>query len=98
MNDTDASNTYRVLRLAIDEIDRSEGRIALFDLAASMGMSASHFQRIFSKWVGISPKKYHQYLTLEHSKQLLRDHHSLLDTALESGLTGTDHLHNLFIT
>ena len=98
MTDTDASYTYRVLRLAIDEIDRSEGQITLFDLAASMGMSASHFQRIFSKWVGISPKKYHQYLTLEHSKQLLRDHHSLLDTALESGLSGTGRLHDLFIT
>ena len=75
MTDTDASYTYRVLRRAIDEIDRSEGRITLFDLAASMGISASHFQRVFSKWVGISPKKYQQYLTLEHSKQLLRDNH-----------------------
>ena len=98
MNDTDASYTYSVLRRAIDEIDRAEGRITLFDLAASMGMSASHFQRVFSKWVGISPKKYHQYLTLEHSKQLLRDHHSLLNTTLESELSGAGRLHDLFVT
>ena len=98
MTDLDASYTYRLLRRAINEIDRSEGRITLCDLAASMGMSASHFQRIFSKWVGISPKKYQQYLNLEHSKQLLRDHRSLLDTALENGLSGTGRLHDLFIT
>ncbi len=98
MTDKDDSCTYRVLKRAIEEIDHSEGRITLTDLAASIGMSATHFQRLFSKWVGISPKKYQQYLELEHSKQLLRDHHSLLDTALESGLSRTGHLHGRFIT
>ena len=98
MTDKDDSCTYRVLKRAIEEIDHSEGRITLTDLAASIGMSATHFQRLFSKWVGISPKKYQQYLELEHSKQLLRDHHSHLKTALESGLSGTGRLHDLFIT
>ena len=98
MIDTDASYTYHVLKRAIDEIDRSEGRITLYDLAASMSMSVPHFQRLFSKWVGMSPKKYLQYLKLEHSKQLLRDHHSLLETTLKRGLSGTERLHDLFIT
>ena len=98
MTDTDASFTYSVLKRAIEEIDRSETQITLFELAARVGMSAPHFQRLFSKWVGISPKKYQQYLTLEYSKQLLRDHHSLLDTTLESELSGMRRLHDLFLT
>ena len=91
MTDLESSYTYGVLKRAIAEIDRSGGQITLSDLAASVGMSAPHFQRLFSKWVGVSPKKYQQYLTLEHSKQLLSEHHSLLDAALESGLSGTGH-------
>ena len=98
MTDLESSYTYGVLKRAIAEIDRSGGQITLSDLAASVGMSAPHFQRLFSKWVGVSPKKYQQYLTLEHSKQLLSEHHSLLDAALESGLSGTGRLHDLFIT
>ena len=70
MTDLESSYTYGVLKRAIAEIDRSGGQITLSDLAASVGMSAPHFQRLFSKWVGVSPKKYQQYLTLEHSKQL----------------------------
>ena len=98
MNKTDASSTFRIIRRAMDEIDRSEGAVNLSDLGASMGMSASHFQRLFSKWVGISPKKYQPYLALDHSKQLLRNHHFLLDTAFESELSDTERLHDLFIT
>ena len=98
MTDIDTCYTYRFLKRAIEEIDRSEGRITLSGLAASMGISVPHFQQLFSKWVGISPKKYQKYLTLEHSKQLLRDHHSLLDTALASRHSGTERLHDLSIT
>ena len=98
MTDTDASYIYYVLKRAIEEIDDSEGQITLADLAARMRMSVTNFQQLFSKWTGISTKIFKHYLTFEHSKQLLRKHHSRLDTALESGLSGKGRLHDFFIT
>ena len=67
-------NTYHfeVMRRAIDLIDGSANEpLALADLAAQMNMSAAHFQRLFSQWVGVSPKRYQQYLALDHAKSLL---------------------------
>ncbi|MEC9432693.1 MAG: bifunctional helix-turn-helix domain-containing protein/methylated-DNA--[protein]-cysteine S-methyltransferase [Pseudomonadota bacterium] len=66
-------------------------------LAARMGLSPAHFQRLFSRWVGVSPKRYLQWLTLDHARALLRDRHSLLDAALDSGLSGPSRLHDLFL-
>lgn len=62
-----------------------------------MGMSGPHFQRIFSRWVGVSPKRYQQYLTLSHAKSLLQNSFSTLDTAHASGLSGSGRLHDLFL-
>jgi AraC family transcriptional regulator of adaptative response/methylated-DNA-[protein]-cysteine methyltransferase len=61
-------------------------------------MSPAHFQRVFSQWVGVSPKRYQQYLTLGHARRLLAERHTLLGTALETGLSGTGRLHDLFLT
>jgi AraC family transcriptional regulator, regulatory protein of adaptative response / methylated-DNA-[protein]-cysteine methyltransferase len=49
-----------------------------------MGMSPAHFQRIFSQWVGVSPKRYQQYLTLDHARRLLADRITMLDAAAEA--------------
>ena len=49
---------YQVMRRAIDHIDRAEDPLQLDALAAEMGMSPAHFQRLFSRWVGVSPKRY----------------------------------------
>ena len=98
MTDTDAYYIYRVLKRAIEEIDLSEGQITLSDLTANMGISQPHFQRLFSKWVGISAKNFQQYLNVEHAKHLLRDHHSLLDITLETGLSGRGQLDHHLIT
>ncbi|MEM6676928.1 MAG: bifunctional helix-turn-helix domain-containing protein/methylated-DNA--[protein]-cysteine S-methyltransferase [Pseudomonadota bacterium] len=70
---------------------------SLDDLAAAMGYSPAHFQRAFSAWVGVSPKRYLQYLTLEHARHLLADRFTLLDTAHEVGLSGPSRLHDLFL-
>ncbi len=70
----------------------------LEDVAAAAGLSPMHFQRVFSQWVGLSPKKYQQYLTLGHAKSLLKDRYTLLDTAHETGLSGPSRLHDLFLT
>ena len=66
---------YAVIRRAIELIDDAGAEpLALDDIAKEMAMSPAHFQRIFSRWVGVSPKRYQQYLTLDHAKNLLRWH------------------------
>lgn len=71
---------------------------ALADLAAAAGLSEFHFQRLFSRWVGISPKRFLQFLTKEHAKSLLAGSQSLLDTTYDSGLSSPGRLHDLFVT
>jgi len=88
---------YQVMRRAIDLIDQAEDPLALEQIAAEMGMSVAHFQRLFSRWVGVSPKRYQQYLMLGHAKTLLRDRFTTLDAANELGLSGTGRLHDLFL-
>jgi len=89
---------YNVMRRAIDAIDASEGQNQSLDsLAAHLDMSPAHFQRVFSRWVGVSPKRYQQYLTLDHARSLLAERFTTLDTANELGLSGTGRLHDLFV-
>lgn len=89
---------YRLIARAIAEIDAAGGeRLALDDLAGRLGMSTAHFQRLFSQWVGVSPKRYQQYLALSHARQLLATRRSVLDTALAAGLSGPGRLHDLFL-
>lgn len=71
---------------------------SLDEIAEAAGVSPFHFQRIFTKWAGVSPKKFMQYLSIEHAKQLLKKGPSTLqDVAYETGLSGTSRLHDLFI-
>ncbi|MEK9785666.1 MAG: methylated-DNA--[protein]-cysteine S-methyltransferase [Gammaproteobacteria bacterium] len=71
---------------------------SLSHVAHSVGLSPEHFQRVFKRWVGISPKKYLQSLTLVRAQAGLRGGKSLLSAALKSGLSGTARLHDLFVT
>lgn len=70
----------------------------LDELAAHLGLSPYHLQRIFTRWAGISPKRFLQYLTVEHAKQLLAESHNLLDVTYETGLSSPGRLHDLFVT
>ena len=70
---------------------------SLDEAAARLHLSPAHFQRIFRRWAGISPKRFVQYLTVEHAKQQLANSRSLLDTAYETGLSGPGRLHDLFV-
>lgn len=98
MNDmSQGSYHYRVMTRAIELIDAGGRELGLDALAAGLGMSPAHFQRLFSAWVGVSPKRYQQYLTLAHAREMLRDRHSTLETALAAGLSGTGRLHDLFL-
>jgi AraC family transcriptional regulator of adaptative response/methylated-DNA-[protein]-cysteine methyltransferase len=95
----DLSDSYHfhVIRRAIDAIDAQDGPIQLDALATQMGMSPAHFQRLFSQWAGVSPKRYQQYLTLDHARQLLADRFTVLETSLATNLSGTSRLHDLFL-
>jgi AraC family transcriptional regulator of adaptative response/methylated-DNA-[protein]-cysteine methyltransferase len=88
---------YAVIGRALAEIDRGGPAMTLDDLAARMGMSPAHFQRVFSRWVGVSPKRYQQYLTLDLARRLLAERHSVLETSLATGLSGGGRLHDLFL-
>lgn len=69
----------------------------LASAAAAVHMSAHHFQRTFAEWVGISPKKFVQYLSVERAKTLLAGQATLLEAADAAGLSGTGRLHDLFV-
>jgi AraC family transcriptional regulator of adaptative response/methylated-DNA-[protein]-cysteine methyltransferase len=71
---------------------------SLKQIAAELNLSEYHFQRLFTRWVGISPKRFMQYLTKEHAKQLLDQSESLLNVSYQSGLSGPGRLHDLFVT
>jgi AraC family transcriptional regulator of adaptative response/methylated-DNA-[protein]-cysteine methyltransferase len=89
---------YGVIARAIQMIDGAGGEpLSLDDLAARLGMSPAHFQRVFSTWAGVSPKRYQQYLTLDAAKRMLDERHTTLDAALGAGLSGTGRLHDLFV-
>jgi len=70
----------------------------LDEIAAHVGLSPHHFQRLFSRWAGVSPKKFLGYLTLQHARALLAEDTSVLDTALDIGLSGPSRLHDLFVS
>ncbi len=90
---------YGRIAAAIDYIKLNfKDQPSLDDIAGEIGISPFHFQRLFIQWAGVSPKKFMQYLGIEHAKILLKQNQStLLETAYETGLSGTSRLHDLFI-
>lgn len=89
---------YRRIERAVRFI--AENRLAqprLEDIASAACVSPFHFQRLFTRWAGVSPKRFMAYLTLEHARAMLADSASVLDTSLETGLSGPGRLHDLFI-
>lgn len=70
----------------------------LDEVADKIHMSPFHFQRMFTEWAGVSPKKFLQYISVEHAKYILKDKQAtLFDAATETGLSGTGRLHDLFV-
>lgn len=88
---------YKLMRRALEVIDAAEAPLSLEALAGEMNMSAAHFQRMFSAWVGVSPKRYQQYLQLGEAKRLLSERFTTLETAHSVGLSGSGRLHDLFL-
>lgn len=73
-------------------------RPALPEIARATGLSESHFQRLFSRWVGISPQKFIQFLSKEYATQVLTESRSLLDATFDAGLSSPGRLHDLIVT
>ncbi|MBI1297464.1 methylated-DNA--[protein]-cysteine S-methyltransferase [bacterium] len=93
-----SAEDYKVVAKAIHYLDEHFRRQPeLAEVAAYVGLSEFYFQRLFSRWVGISPKRFVQYLTKEYAKEALERSQSLLDTSLDAGLSGPGRLHDLFI-
>ena len=97
MNDMTQGYHYNVMRRAIEMIDQGGENMTLEELARRMGMSPAHFQRLFTRWAGVSPKRFQQYLTLGHAKALLHERFTTLDTSNAVGLSGSGRLHDLFL-
>ncbi|MBT9313517.1 bifunctional helix-turn-helix domain-containing protein/methylated-DNA--[protein]-cysteine S-methyltransferase [Leptothoe kymatousa] len=70
----------------------------LATIAQHVGLSDYHFQRLFTQWAGISPKRFSQYLTLNYAKSKIAETNSLLDLTMDSGLSSPGRLHDLFVT
>ncbi len=93
------SDTYTLIEKALNYLsDHWEEQPELTDLAQHIGMSEFHFQRVFTKWAGISPKKFLSQLTLDQARRRLDENQSILNAALDSGLSGPSRLHDLFVT
>jgi AraC family transcriptional regulator of adaptative response/methylated-DNA-[protein]-cysteine methyltransferase len=70
----------------------------LDQIAEKVNLSPFHFQRLFTEWAGISPKKFLQFLSLNYAKDRLKAQETLFDVAYQTGLSGTGRLHDLFIS
>ena len=94
-----ASDDYDRIEKAIKFIEKNlSSQPDLKNIADHIGLSEFHFQRLFSRWVGISPKRFLQFLTKEYAKQLLQQSANLLDVTYEAGLSSPGRLHDLFVT
>ena len=94
-----SSEDYQRIEQAILYLeDHYKDQPGLEDVAANIGLSEYHFQRLFTRWAGVSPKRFLQFLTKEGARQLLDKSENLLDTTHQVGLSSLGRLHDLFVT
>lgn len=94
----DSVTDYARIEKAIRYLDRERAAApSLAQVAEHVGLSESHFQRMFTRWAGISPKRFVQYRTAEVVKQLLRQRRPVLDATYEAGLSGPGRLYDLIV-
>jgi AraC family transcriptional regulator, regulatory protein of adaptative response / methylated-DNA-[protein]-cysteine methyltransferase len=90
---------YDQIRRAIAFLTRAwQEQPTLEQLADHLGLGATHTQKLFKRWCGLSPKEFVQAITIDHARDLLEGSASLLDAAFEVGLSGSSRLHDLFVT
>jgi AraC family transcriptional regulator of adaptative response/methylated-DNA-[protein]-cysteine methyltransferase len=90
---------YRIAEALQYIKEHMQDQPSLDEVAGIVHLSPYHFQRIFSDWAGVSPKKFLQYLSIEHAKEILKkEDATVYEAAWETGLSGTGRLHDLFVT
>ncbi len=92
---TDYARIERAIRYLEENYRRQPD---LKELARGAGLSEFHFQRLFRRWAGISPKRFVQYLTAGHAVRTLRESRSNLEAAYDAGLSGGGRLHDLLVS
>ena len=97
-NHSQRAQDYQRIETAIRFIEgHFRSQPSLDRIAQSVNLSKFHFDRLFKRWAGISPMQFFQFMTLDYTKQRLAEAKSLLDTALDAGLSGPSRLHDLFV-
>jgi AraC family transcriptional regulator of adaptative response/methylated-DNA-[protein]-cysteine methyltransferase len=95
----DSARHYRLVAEAITYIrSHAHQQPSLADVAQQAGMSEYHFQRLFSEWAGVSPKRFLQYLTKEYAKQALQQSADLLEASYAAGLSAPSRLYDLIVS
>ena len=98
MNNADSARDFARIEEALHYVAANyQTQPDLAAIAASVHLSEAHFQRLFKRWAGVSPKQFLQYLTLDHARKCLSDDMSVLDTAFDSGLSAPARLNELFV-
>ncbi|PIE25325.1 MAG: 6-O-methylguanine DNA methyltransferase [Neptuniibacter caesariensis] len=94
-----ASHYYDRIAKVIHYVQQEAPRQpALDEMAAHIGMSSYHFQRLFSQWVGISPKRFMQFISKERAKQALKESNSILEATQSSGISSVGRMHDLLVS
>jgi len=94
-----ASRDYERIELALRYLEENfQLQPDLEEVAAAIGLSPYHFHRLFSRWVGTTPKRFLQFLTVEYAKDRLRESSSVMEAAWDAGLSGGSRLHDLMVT
>lgn len=97
MNEQKLTNYGRVEKAIHYINEHFQQQPSLDEIAQAIHVSPYHFQRIFSEWAGVSPKKFMQYISLNYAKSLLKNRIGLLDVTYETGLSSCSRLHDLFV-
>jgi AraC family transcriptional regulator of adaptative response/methylated-DNA-[protein]-cysteine methyltransferase len=94
-----SSQDYQRVEQAIRFLEENfQQQPSLEEIAASVHLSKYHFQRLFKRWAGVSPTQFMHFLTIEYAKLRLQESQTILDAALDAGLSGPSRLHDLFVT
>ncbi len=97
---TQENINYKRIAEAIDYLkDNFKQQPKLDEVAEKVHLSPAHFQRLFTEWAGTSPKKFLQYISVEHAKSILKEDQAttLFDATFETGFSSTSRLHDLFV-
>ena len=98
MNEQETLDYARIAQAIGSIRENFKRQPGLDEIAREVALSTAHFQRMFTEWAGVSPKKFLQYTSIEYAKKILDETHaSLFDTAQETGLSGTGRLYDLFV-